>query len=76
MLIVEPTVCGDDHGFFVTSDCAEVQYQTTEYWAPQREPCIVWNDRDIGVTWPLTGEPVLTQKDRPGLPLGETQVFP
>ena len=67
---------GFAHGFFVTSDYAEVQYKTTEYWAPQHERCIIWNDRDIGVTWPLIGEPVLSQKDRLGLPLREAQVFP
>jgi len=67
---------GYAHGFLVTSDYAEVQYKTTDYWAPQHERCIIWNDRDIGVPWPLKGEPVLSQKDRAGLSLKEAEVFP
>jgi dTDP-4-dehydrorhamnose 3,5-epimerase len=67
---------GFAHGFLVTSDCAEVQYKTTDYWAPQHERCIIWNDRDLGISWPLTGEPVQSQKDRVGLPLKEAEVFP
>ena len=67
---------GFAHGFLVVSDHAEVQYKTTDYWAPQHERCIIWNDRDIGIPWPLTGEPVQSQKDRVGLPLKEAEVFP
>jgi len=67
---------GYAHGFLVTSDYAEVQYKTTDYWAPQHERCIIWNDRDLGVPWPLKGEPVLSQKDRAGLSLKEADVFP
>jgi len=67
---------GYAHGFLVTSDYAEVQYKTTDYWAPQHERCIIWNDGDIGIPWPLKGEPVLSQKDRAGLSLKEAEVFP
>lgn len=67
---------GYAHGFLVVSDYAEVQYKTTDYWAPQHERCVIWNDHDIGIPWPLTGEPVLSQKDRVGLPLREAEVFP
>jgi dTDP-4-dehydrorhamnose 3,5-epimerase len=67
---------GYAHGFLVTSDYAEVQYKTTDYWAPQHERCIIWNDRDIAIAWPVKGEPVLSQKDRVGLPLGQAEVFP
>ena len=67
---------GYAHGFLVTSDHAEVQYKTTDYWAPQHERCIIWNDRDIGIPWPLTGEHILSQKDREGLLLKEAEVFP
>ena len=67
---------GYAHGFLVTSDFAEVQYKTTDYWAPLHERCIIWNDRDLGVPWPLKGEPVLSQKDRAGLSLKEAEVFP
>jgi len=67
---------GFAHGFLVTSDFAEVQYKTTDYWAPLHERCIIWNDRDISIPWPLTGKPVLSQKDREGLSLREAVVFP
>jgi len=67
---------GYAHGFLVASEYAEVQYKATDYWAPQHERCILWNDRDIGIPWPLKGEPVLSQKDRVGLPLKEAEVFP
>jgi dTDP-4-dehydrorhamnose 3,5-epimerase len=67
---------GFAHGFLVVSDHAEVQYKTTDYWAPQHERCIVWNDPDLAISWPLKGEPILSQKDRAGLPLKEAEVFP
>jgi dTDP-4-dehydrorhamnose 3,5-epimerase len=67
---------GFAHGFLVVSDHAEVQYKTTDYWAPQHERCIVWNDRDLAISWPLKGEPILSQKDRAGRPLKEAEVFP
>jgi dTDP-4-dehydrorhamnose 3,5-epimerase len=67
---------GFAHGFLVVSEHAEVQYKTTDYWASQHERCILWNDRDIGIPWPHTGQPVLSQKDRMGLPLSQAEVFP
>lgn len=67
---------GFAHGFLVTSDHAEVQYKTTDYYAPEHERCIVWNDRDLAISWPLGGEPVLSAKDRAGLSLKEADVFP
>ena len=67
---------GFAHGFLVVSDHAEVQYKTTDYWAPQHERCIIWNDRDLAISWPLKGEPVLSEKDRAGLRLKEAEVFP
>ena len=73
MLWVPP---GFAHGFLVISDSAEVLYKTTEYWAAQYERCIVWNDPDLNVPWPLDGEPTLSQKDRAGLPLKEAELFP
>jgi len=66
---------GFAHGFLVVSEHAEVQYKTTDYWAPQHERCILWNDHDLGIPWPLKGEPILSQKDRAGLPLKEAEVF-
>ena len=67
---------GFAHGFLVVSDNAEVQYKTTDYYAPEHERCITWNDRDLGISWPLKGEPVLSPKDRAGLPLKGAEVFP
>jgi len=67
---------GFAHGFLVTSDHAEVQYKTTDYFAPEHERCIAWNDRDLGIAWLLRGEPVLSPKDRAGLPLKGAEVFP
>ena len=67
---------GFAHGFLVTSDHAEVQYKTTDYYAPEHERCIAWNDRDLAISWPLNGEPILSQKDRAGLSLKDAEVFP
>lgn len=58
------------------SEQAMVEYKTTDYWAPQHERCIVWNDRDLKIPWPVHGEPVLSQKDRAGLTFKKTEVFP
>jgi len=67
---------GFAHGFLVTSDHAEVQYKTTDYYAPEHERCIVWNDRDLAISWPLAGAPILSQKDRNGLSLKQAELFP
>jgi dTDP-4-dehydrorhamnose 3,5-epimerase len=67
---------GFAHGFLVTSDHAEVQYKTTDYYAPEHERCIAWNDRDLAISWPLNGEPVLSPKDRVGVALKQAEVFP
>jgi len=58
------------------SDYAEVQYKTTDYWAPQHERCIIWNDPALGIPWPVNGTPALSAKDRAGQPLREAEVFP
>ena len=67
---------GFAHGFLVTSDYAEFQYKTTDYWAPQHERCILWNDPQLAIAWPLDGEPILSAKDRTGVPLKEAELFP
>jgi len=66
---------GFAHGFAVISDYAEFQYKTTDYWAPEYERCIVWNDPDVGIQWPLTATPILTTKDRLGKQLAQAEVF-
>ncbi|HEY1148992.1 MAG TPA: dTDP-4-dehydrorhamnose 3,5-epimerase [Pseudoduganella sp.] len=67
---------GFAHGFLVTSDAAEFLYKTTDYYAPQHERAILWNDPAIGIEWPLQGEPLLSGKDQKGALLAETDVFP
>jgi len=67
---------GFAHGFLVTSDHAEVQYKTTDYYAPEHERCIAWNDRDLAISWPIRDEPVLSAKDRAGVPLARAEVLP
>ena len=54
------------HGFLVLSESAEFLYKTTDYYSPQHERCILWNDPDLYVAWPLDGAPVLSEKDRVG----------
>lgn len=67
---------GFAHGFTVTSDMAEVQYKATDYWAPEFERSVIWNDPAVGVAWPLDGEPLLSAKDKAGVPLAQAEVFP
>ncbi len=66
---------GFAHGFMVTSDFAEFLYKTTDYWAPEHERSLMWNDPELGVAWPLQGEPMLSDKDRKGKPLSECEVY-
>jgi dTDP-4-dehydrorhamnose 3,5-epimerase len=67
---------GFAHGFVVTSDSADVLYKTTDYYAPEFERCIAWNDPTIGIQWPLEAPPQLSAKDQVGLSLGVAEVFP
>jgi len=68
---------GFAHGFLVVSDVAEVLYKTTDFYAPQYERSIRWDDPDIGITWPLSGEePTLSTKDENGQFLKAAEVYP
>ncbi|MDX5445491.1 MAG: dTDP-4-dehydrorhamnose 3,5-epimerase [Zoogloeaceae bacterium] len=67
---------GFAHGFVVLSDTADVVYKTTAYYAPEHERSLLWNDPTVGIDWPLDGEPLLSDKDREGLPLAQCEVFP
>lgn len=73
MLWVPP---GFAHGFVTLSESAEFLYKTTDYYAPTEERCIIWDDPDLAIDWPLEGEPLLSGKDRHGLPLKQAEVFP
>ncbi|MBF8176656.1 dTDP-4-dehydrorhamnose 3,5-epimerase [Herminiimonas contaminans] len=66
---------GFAHGFVVTSDTAEFLYKTTDYWAPEHERCIAWNDPAIAIDWPINGMPTLSVKDQKGVSLAEAEVF-
>ena len=66
---------GFAHGFVVLSDYADFLYKTTDYWAPQHERTLLWNDPDLAIAWPLAGEPILAAKDRAGKRLSEAEVF-
>ena len=66
---------GFAHGFLVVSDVAETLYKSTDYYAPDHERSLLWNDPAIGVAWPLTGSPNLAQKDVAGKPLAEADLF-
>jgi dTDP-4-dehydrorhamnose 3,5-epimerase len=66
---------GFAHGFVVTSDSAEFLYKTTDYWAPEYERCILWDDPAIGIQWPIDGAPILSGKDQSGHLLRFAEVF-
>ena len=66
---------GFAHGFLVLSDVAEVLYKTTDYWAPEYERCIRWDDPDLAVAWPLSTPPLLSAKDNDGIAFRNAEVF-
>ena len=66
---------GFAHGFLVLADDTEFLYKTTDFYAPQHECCIKWDDTSIGIQWPLQGSPVLSAKDNLGLSLLDAKKF-
>ena len=66
---------GFAHGFVVLSETADFLYKTTDYWAPQHERTLLWNDPELGIAWPLAGEPILAPKDQAGKRLAEAEIF-
>lgn len=66
---------GFAHGFLVISDVADFLYKTTDYYLPEHEKCIVWNDESIGIKWPLTEEPKVSVKDANGRKLDSAELF-
>jgi len=65
---------GFAHGFCVTSPVAEFVYKCTDYYSPQHERTLLWNDPALGITWPVS-DPILSDKDRRGVPLSAAEVF-
>ena len=66
---------GFAHGFLVLSEQAIIIYKTTDYYAPEHERTLAWNDRSVGVLWPLEGSPLLSDKDGRGTALAEAETF-
>lgn len=66
---------GFAHGFIVVSDSAEFLYKTTDYWFPEYERSLLWNDPEISIDWPLDGAPLLAAKDAAGKRLADAEVY-
>nr|WP_315592653.1 dTDP-4-dehydrorhamnose 3,5-epimerase [uncultured Cupriavidus sp.] len=66
---------GFAHGFVVTSASAEFLYKTTDYWYPEHERSLLWNDTALGIQWPVTADAMLSKKDANGTPLAQAEVF-
>jgi dTDP-4-dehydrorhamnose 3,5-epimerase len=73
MLWIPP---GFAHGFLVLSESADFLYKTTDYYAPEHERVIAWNDPELGIRWPLAGTPTLSGRDAVGTRFREAEVFP
>ena len=67
---------GFAHGFLTLSESADFLYKTTDYWHPEDERCLIWNDASVGIAWPLGGQPQVAAKDGAGLPLDRLELFP
>ena len=66
---------GFAHGFMTLSDTAEFLYKTTDYYSPEHECSIHWNDSSIGIKWPTTTNPILSSKDNAALEVENVEVF-
>lgn len=67
---------GFAHGFVTQSEYAEMIYKTTDYWAPEHERCIRWDDAQLAIKWPLDMPPLLSAKDEQGATFALAEVFP
>lgn len=67
---------GFGHGFVVLSDTAEFLYKTTDYYAPEHERCIIWNDPTLAIDWRIQDAPRLSAKDSQGKPFSDSNVYP
>ena len=66
---------GFAHGFYVLSDSADFLYKTTDYYAPEFECSLIWNDSTVGIEWPLNTQPIISAKDAQGKKLADAEVF-
>jgi len=66
---------GFAHGFLVLSDSAELMYKTSDYYSPEFERCIRWDDEELAIKWPLSGAPILSEKDTKGIEFKSAEVF-
>ncbi|MFM7000337.1 MAG: dTDP-4-dehydrorhamnose 3,5-epimerase [Limnohabitans sp.] len=66
---------GFAHGFVVLSESAEFLYKTTDYWHPEHERSLLWNDPEVGIAWPVQGQPLLAAKDAAGMVLAQAECF-
>ena len=67
---------GFAHGFLVISETAEFLYKTTDYYAPEHERCIRWNEPDLDIRWPVKSRPQVSAKDENGVSFKDAEVFP
>jgi len=72
MLWVPP---GFAHGFLAVSEFADFLYKTTDYWYPEHERTLLWNDAALAIAWPLSGVPMLAPKDAAGVPIAAAAVY-
>ena len=72
MLWIPP---GFAHGFLVVSDVAEFLYKTTDFWHPEHERTLLWNDPALAIDWPVVGEPIVAAKDAAGVPLASAETY-
>ncbi len=66
---------GFAHGFVVRSEVAEFLYKATDYWHAEHERTLLWNDPALAIDWRIDGEPIMADKDRQGVPLGDAEVY-
>jgi dTDP-4-dehydrorhamnose 3,5-epimerase len=66
---------GFAHGFLVTSEVADFLYKTTDYYAPEHDRTLLWNDPALGISWPIEGEPLLKPRDAAGTPLAQAETY-
>lgn len=67
---------GFAHGFYVTSESADLMYKCTDRYSPEHDRTLRWDDPEVGVGWPLDAPPTLSPKDQAGVPLGDADTYP